>query len=203
MPNARTIVLGLMLGGLLAYGYQVGIASYPFPEETVAVESPSQTALPAGVETFPYKSYTINPLASFVIEALVLSKANYFMFGREAQIAPVDLALGWGPMSGGSVLRKLNIWQSGRFYFWQTKGPELPIPREEITRHSANMHLIPANPKVTAALRRVRRGEMVLLKGYLVEVRQKDGWRWRSSLSREDSGWGSCELIWVEEMEIK
>lgn len=29
------------------------------------------------------------------------------------------------------------------------------------------------------------------------------GWRWRSSLSREDTGDGSCELVWVERLELR
>ena len=31
----------------------------------------------------------------------------------------------------------------------------------------------------------------------LVEVRGADGWTWRSSLSREDSGNGGCEVVYV------
>jgi hypothetical protein len=38
----------------------------------------------------------------------------------------------------------------------------------------------------------------VIVRGYLVEARGADGWRWRSSLTREDTGAGACELIWVE-----
>ena len=29
-------------------------------------------------------------------------------------------------------------------------------------------------------------------------MRAPDGWRWRSSLTREDTGAGACELVWVE-----
>jgi hypothetical protein len=32
----------------------------------------------------------------------------------------------------------------------------------------------------------------------VVSTRDADGWRWDSSLSREDSGPGACELVWVE-----
>jgi hypothetical protein len=48
-------------------------------------------------------------------------------------------------------------------------------------------------------LRSVAGGDIIELRGYLVEVTAPDGWHWRSSLSRTDSGDGACELMWVTE----
>ncbi len=42
---------------------------------------------------------------------------------------------------------------------------------------------------------------MIRLTGYLVQVHGRDGYRWASSLSRADTGVGSCEVIWVESLE--
>lgn len=64
--------------------------------------------------------------------------------------------------------------------------------------HSANMHMIPSSSAVARHLRAVRVGHVVRFAGYLVSARAADGWRWDSSLSREDSGPGACELVWVE-----
>jgi hypothetical protein len=113
----------------------------------------------------------------------------------------VDLALGWGPMSDESALERIDISQSGRFYFWHVK--EFPIPRRDIEIHSANMHMIPATAEVERRLLRVRPGQVVALTGYLVEVRGSDGFRWRSSLTREDTGNGACELVWVEKLDVR
>ena len=44
--------------------------------------------------------------------------------------------------------------------------------------------------------------DVVALGGYLITVEAKDGWRWRSSLSRNDSGGGACELVWVKSLVI-
>jgi hypothetical protein len=62
------------------------------------------------------------------------------------------------------------------------------------------MHLIPANDQVREALDRVNSGSTVSLRGFLVEARGEDGWRWRSSMSREDTGDGACELILVTDV---
>ncbi len=144
---------------------------------------------------FSKKGYRIDVLERFAIDARVLGVAHY-RFDREAEIAPVDLALGWGPMSDTAVLDRISISQGGRFYTWHVD--EFPIPRRDIETHSANMHMIPANEAVELELERLRAGAVVRVEGYLVEAHARDGWHWRSSLTREDVGAGACELVWVE-----
>ena len=78
----------------------------------------------------------------------------------------------------------------------------MPIPKLEIISSSSNMHIIPANERVRSMLKEVRKHDVVRLKGYLVHCVGKDGWKWTSSLSRNDSGNGACELIYTESVEI-
>lgn len=144
-------------------------------------------------------NYRIEPLAKYTIEARVLGTERY-RTGREADISPVDFAVGWGAMSDTAVLQHIDISQSGRFYFWRVE--EFPIPQQEIESHSANMHMIPANSVVERKLEEVRPGHIVRLRGYLVAISAEDGWQWRSSLSRTDTGNGACELMWVESVEF-
>ena len=144
--------------------------------------------------------YTIKPLASFEIAARVLSVEHYSM-GREADLSPVDLALGWGRMSDSEVLRKIDITQGNRFYYWRVR--DYPIPREEIENSSANMHMVPADADVRGTLKSVRPGQIVTIKGSLIEASVKDGWHWRSSLTRSDSGPGACELVYVTEIHVQ
>jgi hypothetical protein len=40
------------------------------------------------------------------------------------------------------------------------------------------------------------------LRGFLVEARADDGWRWRSSLTRDDTGARACELVFVERVRL-
>jgi hypothetical protein len=149
-------------------------------------------------EPWTHEGYRITALARFELTARVLGTERY-RFGREAELSPVDLALGWGPMSDEKVLDRLQISQGGRWYRWRAR--ELPIGRREITSNSANMHLVPAGREVRGACLDVREGEVVRIRGYLVRVDAPDGWHWVSSLSRTDDGHGACELIWVESLE--
>jgi hypothetical protein len=144
--------------------------------------------------------YIITEFAEFSIRAKVLSRENYYL-GREADLSPVDLTLGWGNMSDESILDNIEISQSGRFYRWQVKS--FPIPQREIESSSANMHLIPANEAIASDIKKIRKGDIIELSGSLVNVTAtSDGWRWRSSQTRYDTGNGACELIWVNSLKV-
>ena len=47
-------------------------------------------------------------------------------------------------------------------------------------------------------LDRVRTGELIHLEGFLVDASRPDGWRWHTSMTRDDTGNGACELVYVE-----
>lgn len=163
----------------------------------MVAEAPYQHDLSNG-QAFPFQDFHIKPLADYQLKAKVLSAKSY-LFGTESSLSPLDLALGWGPMSDESVVSQLNVRQGSRWYFWEAKqGAQLPVAVQELARFSANTHMIPANRMVEEQLDDVRIGDIIELSGWLVEVSSDDGWRWRSSLSREDTGNGACELFWVQ-----
>lgn len=162
-----------------------------------APSDPVQTSerLPA---PFRIRHATVTPLARYAVRAVVLSRDRY-RFDATADIAPVDLALGWGPMSVAGVINDLKFSQSGRWYTYRWKG-DPPLEPGSIAKHSANTHCLPADDRVRAQLLKVKRHEMVKLEGYLVQVDGDDGGHWRSSLSREDTGGGACEVFWVTQL---
>lgn len=166
----------------------------------LAPDDPVQSAFSAPQPPIPFKDATLHPLASFSLTARVLARDDY-RFDAESDLSPTDLALGWGRMSDSEVLRSIDISQSGRFYYWQTR--TFPIPRREIETHSANMHMIPADASVAYQLKRIRVGDVVSLEGMLVEADKANGWRWRSSLTRDDTGNGACELVYVQSLTIR
>ena len=165
-----------------------------------AARDPQQTAtgLP---RAFSYEDYTITPLARYSITAVVLGRERY-RNDAAAEFAPVDLALGWGPMSVSGVINGLNISQSGRWYDYSWSGHP-PLDPGEIARHSANTHCLPASKEVRKRLLSVKRHELVSMEGYLVEVTKTDGYRWRSSLTRDDTRGGACEVMWITSVESR
>ena len=170
------------------------------PTGVIAANDPVQNEVSNGAR-FSKNNYQLQTLAEFEIEARVLAKESYST-GRESDLSPLDLALGWGSMSDSAVLKQLSISQGNRFYFYQWENTP-PRPPEEIAEHSANMHLIPSSAEIEKQMKAVRVGQVVKIIGKLVEVQASDGWRWRSSLTRKDTGNGACELIYVEGIRIR
>jgi len=167
----------------------------PQPPRVGADAVPLQSPVPASLQPFRLQAATLQPLAGFSIDARVLSREDYG-FGREADLSPTDLALGWQRMREDAVLSHLDISQSSRWYHYRWQN-DPPLPPQEIARSSANMHMIPFDAATAAALRKVRAGDRVRIDGWLVEAVAADGWRWRSSTTRDDVGGGACEVIYV------
>lgn len=186
---------------LLILGYYYWQDDQPITHEgkgQIAKEQPKQT--PSNEKEFKFgDGYTVQPLADFDITARVLSKERYYI-DNESELAPVDLALGWGPMSDDVVLSKLKISQRNRWFYW--KCDSYPIPRDQIEHNAANMHLIHSDDNIEKQIKSVKTGNLVHFKGYLVKVTKPGGWKWQSSLSRTDTGNGACEVVFVKEFEI-
>lgn len=198
------VIVALVCGA--AYHYYkltrpIEVEQPPLVSVAAVTESraPVQRDLSAG-PVFRMNGYTLTGLAEFSIGARVILAREYSS-DRESSLAPVDLALAWGPMADPRVLAAISFSQGGRFYHWRYEGAP-PIPHREIELNSANMHMIPSTKELAAQLRAVKPGDLVRLRGYLVQAQAPDGWRWRSSLTREDTGGGACELVFVQALEV-
>jgi hypothetical protein len=144
--------------------------------------------------------FKLQPRARFDVEARVLSAERYRM-GPTADLAPLDLALGWGVMSDQAIVDQIKVSQGARWYILRWEH-EAPAPEREVMRSSSNMHIIPADADVRTQALALRPGEFVKLTGYLVDAEGPGGFRWGTSLSRDDTGDGACELFLVESVEV-
>jgi hypothetical protein len=105
-------------------------------------------------------------------------------------------------MSDNAVLAHFEVSQGVRFYTWRVRDA-LPVAREAVVSHSANTHLIPADQEVRARLARLRVGQVVHLTGDLVDAQRDDGAWMQTSMTRADSGPGACEVLLVENVEVR
>lgn len=169
------------------------------PPGVLIEHAPQQQPLQNEQAEIVVDGFRLRPVAHYRIEARLLGRERYRM-DAGAVLAPLDFALGWGPMSDSAVLDTLDISQSNRFFHVAWQQP--PIPEREIMRNASNMHLIAASPSVGRALDRMRPGQRIELEGRLVNALRSDGWKWKTSLSRSDTGAGACELMWVEQARV-
>jgi hypothetical protein len=191
--KAISALLAITLAFLVYFYLQRPIT---YPAGVLIDSDPTQIAIGSD-EQIAHGDYQLKALARFSLDARILHRKIYG-YDRESKLVPVDLAVGWGPMSDQAVLDRLKITQSMRFYWYEYQLPP-PIPREQIVSHSTNLHVIPATPAIASFCKSLRQGELVHLEGELVEATGPEIQTWRSSLSRTDSGNGACELMLVED----
>ncbi len=199
MALMHNIILGGVLAGfaILASGYA---PAREHPPGQIAPRPPTQAMLD-DARPLAFGAFTLQPRARFHIEARVLLSARY-RFDQMASLSPMDMAVGWGPMSDSAMIDQLAMAQGNRFLNWWPR-KRLPAPHDVINRSSANMHIIPATPEVAKVLFRARSGDVIILKGDLVDVKKGDRLFMQTSLSRDDSGAGACEVIFVRSAEIR
>ena len=195
----RFAVVALVLAAYGGWHWWSSERAVHRPPGIVAPDEPVQVDLNPPPR-FEAKGYIFVKRAKFDITARLLRKEIYHLDGG-AGLAPVDLGLGWGPLSDSAMLEGLEFSQMGRFFYWQPRKADFPLPKSVLISHMAQMHVIPANKDVESRLKKLRPGQIVTASGYLVDVRGPGGFAWNTSLSRTDTGDGACELFWIEALD--
>ena len=119
MERLKPWFVGLILATSVAYFFYDRAAERRILKSGPVAEIPVQSS--ESGPALQRDGYVIEPLASYEVRARVLSIERYRM-GREADLSPLDFALGWGPMSDAAVLERLSISQSGRWYHFRWEG---------------------------------------------------------------------------------
>ncbi len=192
-----TALAGLAAGGC---GFALPAGSVPTDAPIEWQREPLQTDTERVAFVVPTGSgeVTVRPRAAFDIAAVVAAAEPYSL-DAGAFLVPVDLVMTWGQLPLEPYRGKVSYSQMARFYFWRTHDGSLDL--HYIATHSANMHMIPATRNLARALAHVGSGDSVHVRGLLVDVESDRGFRWATSLTREDTGPGACELVWVEELQ--
>ena len=170
------------------------------PPGIIAPNEPIQTDIKNPM-SWEFKGFTFKPMAEYAGKVRVLHVAHYTS-GPESILSPVDLAFGWGAMSDQSVLDRLSISQSNRWYYF-SYGANTPLPANQIYVLSANTHMIPATAAIAETLSKIRAGNVIEFSGNLVWIYGPNGFHWESSLSRYDTGGGACEVLWVKSLTVR
>lgn len=143
----------------------------------------------------------IQAVALYETQARVLSKQNYSK-DKEAEYSPTDLALGWGRLNESHFYDQLDFAQDHRWFTWRHSEKIVGITKDEIMVSATNIHMIPGTLEVAQKLKQISKGDIVRIKGYLVNIKSPKGWVWRTSKTRCDSGAGACEIVYATEIDI-
>ena len=192
MSILRRLVPFCLVFGLSSCG-GAGEGSPPLPE-------------PVQIDVEPIRiSPGMTKLADFSSRVLVLSRREYPSDPSDvlSGASPLDLAVAWGPAASEKAREAVELTQSDRRYHWRARESDMSTPGVgDFTRHSGNWHMVPADPEIAAALAAVKPGDVVSMEGELVLLTFPDGTYYASSLSRDDTGDGACEIFRVRSISI-
>lgn len=156
------------------------------------------------------KQYSINPKFNYEIWGMVVScheSRDLFDYYHEQwgdDLNVKDVCVVWGENVKSGIFRRMKF-SSGSW----TCYPSCPskdwsqVMAEFRNDQLSNNHLLVESVPLFNQLRKVRRGDQIYLKGYLVEYSHSNGKFTRgTSISRTDTGNGACETIFVTDFKM-
>lgn len=198
------IILVLVAGGYWFFGRDNGVVrGIPGTPDPVQKKAEGNAQKEIGGYTMD-----IQFLYSYDVDALVVSAEDYNDGSLNGMLAPKDVALAWGKVAEYNDRIDFNWEQRNRWYYWHVDNSAVLGPVggvDGVSTHSANTHLIPANDGIGDKIMEIKKGDHIKLQGYLVNVdgSKPDGssFYWDSSTTRDDTGDGACEVMYVEKIE--
>lgn len=211
---AVTILLVLAVTVYTAFFRDTTPAPVPTGEVPAAIDilqEPEQMSVVSGEvihEREDHLKYIT--LAGYRISARVMAKVVNCNYGESGSGFPIDLALVWGKLATTDYDEFLdyshdNIWIDNQWLNVRYRTGSLPdgMTGAYAMSHISNNHVFPASENIYNALVRLRKGQEVLLEGYLVLTSPVDGRGMHSSLTRDDTDAGACECFYVEKLQVE
>ena len=149
------------------------------------------------------RNLTLYPQAEYTIVARVISKGKYNWDSRSVFI-PYDLGLAWGYEGDPFYTDLVQYWN--RYRRLNIMSCSDIIDSNDLQCHVANVHVIPATTNLRRCLGSLKKGDIVLLQGYLVNATWEDFsynfYTTNTSLTRTDQGDGACETMYIQKIMV-
>lgn len=212
-PAQREAVKAVLLAGLVTLFFGLVFkdrwpASRDFLPEVFQepVQKTGSPPAPFDAEQNGY-AYTVSPVAEYEIWGMVVSShyAGSFLDVAHERAKDYlnikDLCLLWGKNLETGAFRKLKFWNRDFTCYYSWTEPE--SGRAFSPAHISNNHLITADRSLRRTIRSVRRGDQVHFSGWLAAYGHKGTAAMRgTSTTRNDTGGGACETVYVNQFEI-
>jgi hypothetical protein len=175
------------------------------PEIAIAPQQREIAAEPFAFE-FGGRDYRIDPVADYEITGLVVAANNPTgiadAYHDSNSVDIRDLCIIWGDNLADNHFKKFDYWAETWACFYQPKDrrAKWDFDHEALS----NTHLLAASEHVRRTIKRVGIGDQVRLRGKLINYYSGETGALlrRSSLTRDDTGDGACEVMFVDEIEV-
>jgi len=208
----RYLAISLLLCAVCALYLTLRDVPLPGPsriDRRISDAEPVQEATDGAVFTTTIKgyTYTLTPRATYAISGLVVSQhrgdalLNLYHQADPGNIK--DVCVVWGEAITNGSYRKVKFW-SGEFtcsYSWSGILTPPFVPEK-----ASNNHLIPASHAVAGQIGAIHVGDQIRMTGLLVDYKvTRDGqeiFTRRTSLVRNDTDNGACEILYVTDLTV-
>ena len=150
------------------------------------------------------KEYQVKPIADYEIWGLVVSvnniKAWYNLYHDKNSVNLKDVCIIWGDNLKNNAYKQIE-YKSGEwtcYYSWQGK-----LDGSFSVNKISNNHLLSDDAEVRNTIEKMNIGDQIHIKGSLVSYAEAGSNQYRTtSLDRNDSGNGACEIVFASSAEI-
>ncbi|MBN8738280.1 MAG: hypothetical protein BGP24_03790 [Lysobacterales bacterium 69-70] len=206
MPSYRL----LMLAGLVLSGAGISCSGrLPSPSQLSPLVRGEPLQTPTDTRAFALQSsgidYRLEPLFDYDIAGLVVSLHDSATWwdtihaDSNDHLNVADLCLVWGANAAGGAYRHMYF-HNGQFTCYFGYADDWPV-RAADTRAVSNNHLLTTDAAVARAIRRLRVGDQVRLRGRLANYSHNTGFPFHrsTSVTRDDAG---CEIILIDHLDL-
>lgn len=148
---------------------------------------------------FSYKDVTLTPRKEFEAEVRIIRKKNYY-FDDFKEYAPTDLLVGWSDLSNEEILDRVHSEIIDRNYQFDLTVP--PVPVAQLHDQTDLWHVIPADSNVKDQISKLRQGNIINVKGLLVDVTGEQGMIKSTNVSLDLQKKYSSFVVYIEQIEI-
>jgi hypothetical protein len=152
--------------------------------------------------------YRIAPVADYEITGLVVSRHDadtwwdWIHRASNDHLNVVDLCMVWGANAADGAYEKMSF-SSGQFVCYYSSRDDTAW-QPQYTRALSNNHLLTEDPYIARQLRNLRIGDQVRIVGQLASYSHNAGFAFTrgTSTTRDDTGNGACETIFVRDVAL-
>ena len=179
------------------------------PDHTALVSELNQDPIQVRTTATPFmfqyhgEEYWIEPVAEYELWGLVVTHNNITgitdIMHTKDSVDIKDICVLWGSNVSNNNYQRMNF-SSGDFICYYQYPYGVHFQGNELS----NNHLLSDNETVRETIRQAHIGDQIHLRGKLVNYNWQShpGWVRRTSTTRNDTGNGACEVVFVNDFEI-
>ena len=150
-------------------------------------------------------TYRVDPQYEYDLHGMIVSYRHHdgdSRMHRRAQdhLNMLDVCVVWGGNAAGDHLRKLNFWNG--IFTCNVETRDLDAWNRFRMNQLSNNHLLSDDGFVRDQVMDIRVGDQIRVRGWLSSYSNDRGGERGTSTTRDDSGDGACETIFIDNFEI-